>query len=147
MALCQSLNCQIFMKFGIDVVYKKLLSKQVYHKNQPSNPHFIYGYKQISTCNIHIYRLSWVKFGTEDLHVMPFSKSEICGNWHREGHTLLVDVNGIIFIHVPSNYMIFWEYRWPWWSHHHVNRMQSCYLMSDNWTAALHLSIQTEGQL
>jgi hypothetical protein len=95
------------MKFGIDVVYKKLLSKQVYHKNQPSNPHFIYGYKQISTCNIHIYRLSWVKFGTEDLHVMPFSKSEICGNWHREGHTLLVDVNGIIFIHVPSNYMIF----------------------------------------
>jgi len=33
MALCQSLNRQIFMKFSIDIV-KKLLSKQEYHKNQ-----------------------------------------------------------------------------------------------------------------
>jgi len=95
MALSESLNCQIFMKFGIDIVYKKLLSKQKYHKNQLSKPHFIYGYKHISTCNIHIYRLIWLKFGT-NLHVMPFSKIEICGNWHTDGYTLLVDVNGII---------------------------------------------------
>jgi len=73
------------MKFGIDVVYKKLLSKQEYHKNQLSKPHFIYGYKQISARNIHIYRLIWVKFGTEDLDVMLFRKCEICGIWHREG--------------------------------------------------------------
>jgi hypothetical protein len=54
-----------------------------------------------------IFRLIWLKFGTEDLHVMPLSKSEIYGKWHREGHTLVVDVNGIIFMHVPSNYRAF----------------------------------------
>jgi len=43
MAPCQSLNCQIFMKFGIDVVYKKLLSKREYHKNQLSKPHLFMG--------------------------------------------------------------------------------------------------------
>jgi hypothetical protein len=34
MAFCQSLNCQIFMKVSIDIVNRKLLSKQEYHKNQ-----------------------------------------------------------------------------------------------------------------
>jgi hypothetical protein len=45
--------------------------------------------------------LIWLTFGTEYLHVMALSKSDFCENWDREGYTMLVDVNGIIFIHVP----------------------------------------------
>ena len=42
---------------------------------------------------IYIYRLTWVKFGIEDLHIMSLSMCELCENRCSGSHCLFVEVN------------------------------------------------------
>ena len=93
-SVCQWHNVSscIFMKFIVQVLYRKLTNKLGFHEHWLSDSQLSWGHKWNSAHSCCICWSVWGKFDVEDLNIMPLSSCECCKIWHRASHTLLMGV-------------------------------------------------------
>jgi hypothetical protein len=95
--LYQQLNCLLdFHEIQCSSYLQKMSNKHDFCNNFPSESYF-YLRAYLDFC-LHLPHLSvcWVKFSTEELHLVLLSSCEFCENWCNTDYTSLRSINEIL---------------------------------------------------